>query len=555
VEGDVVLKLGLDVRQAQAAAEGLQRSLSGIGSSATSAAVAMDAAGQSASEMSEASDGAGSSFATLVVEADKTQKALFSVDGIVAQLANKFARLGKAAVGIFAIDVATKVFGFSSAMDLLNKASQAVANTLRDGLGISEIARRMEEEKKRVEDAAAAWDKLAKARANAEQQLYPNRYDLPLRAQGVEIGPSLATGLKRYLLGNLPSRNTSVDLSDLSLDSQKLAVEMLQGLRARWEGVTDQMKAVWDQEGSFFFVDYEKRLQEFLESFDESLNSVQAKITEMREADRITKLDVRGGGGDFDEARYRQLLWNAGRRRELMYGEESGPPLPPGYDPEPQVYGGDSGTFNKWNFWRDPQRPAMDAAASMFGPYARMGAYAAYSAGSVAYDRRDESVLSSLADLTRRATESKYGMKPADSTFWEKRDEALDMRYSTEVLATDFSSNFYEQFKYSLMSADFSDFGRTTVQMLQSSLIDALIAQPFQQAMDQVVRMLLGALTGIGSSLAGSVGAGSGTSSSTATSGGVAKPMMSGSGSGSGIAGARSTRQRFDDGERRRVRL
>jgi hypothetical protein len=49
----------------------------------------------------------------------------------------KFETLGKAAVGIFTADVLAKTFGFSSAMDAVNKAASAVADTL--GRGIKEL--------------------------------------------------------------------------------------------------------------------------------------------------------------------------------------------------------------------------------------------------------------------------------------------------------------------------------------------------------------------------------------------------------------------------------
>lgn len=60
---------------------------------------------------------------------DKAKTKAFSFADSVTK---KFEALGKAAVGIFAADVVAKVFGFSSALDAVNKASQAVADSIRN---------------------------------------------------------------------------------------------------------------------------------------------------------------------------------------------------------------------------------------------------------------------------------------------------------------------------------------------------------------------------------------------------------------------------------------
>ena len=57
--------------------------------------------------------------------------ALEKTGSITDMVAKKFHNLGKAAIGIFAADVGAKVLGFNSALDLVNKASDGVAESLR----------------------------------------------------------------------------------------------------------------------------------------------------------------------------------------------------------------------------------------------------------------------------------------------------------------------------------------------------------------------------------------------------------------------------------------
>lgn len=77
---------------------------------------------------------------------------------------SKLNTLLKASVGFAAFDLGAKVLGFGSAMDVLNKATDAVAASIRDLIGLTEIQQQLEKERAAAESAAKAWDTLREAR-------------------------------------------------------------------------------------------------------------------------------------------------------------------------------------------------------------------------------------------------------------------------------------------------------------------------------------------------------------------------------------------------------
>jgi len=74
----------------------------------------------------------GTTADTAATHTSKFKDSLFTVQGVSERVESKLMSLGKAAIGIFAVDVAAKVLGFSSALDAINKAADAAAASVRD---------------------------------------------------------------------------------------------------------------------------------------------------------------------------------------------------------------------------------------------------------------------------------------------------------------------------------------------------------------------------------------------------------------------------------------
>ena len=151
-----------------------------------------------------------------------------------------------------------------------------------------------------------------------------------------------------------------------------------------------------------------------------------------------------------------------------LYGASQNVPLPPGYEYEPGVFGG--------------------------GPFEAQR-----------YAGADMDALAGIAD---RASKSKYG------TYGDIA-KAADIQ---KQIADEFMTGMYQNLKYSLMSGDFQDFGKTAMQMLQSSLLDALIQQPFQDFANSLVSNLIAAIGGV------RLGTGGGTTISNGTGGNLDLP-------------------------------
>ena len=164
--------------------------------------------------------------------AQKHERSLLSLDGITARVQQKFTALGKAAIGFATADVIARVIGFNSAMDLLSKTSEAVANQIREGLGLDVIAARLEREKKAAEDAAKAWETLADARARAGQ--VAGRYQVP--AYRAEIGNKGGYG---YSDDFAQVAGTSVDLGALQGPFLESALRRLESLQEEYKRITE----------------------------------------------------------------------------------------------------------------------------------------------------------------------------------------------------------------------------------------------------------------------------------------------------------------------------
>ena len=194
-----------------------------------------DRAARSTDDLQGAGDGAGRSFSDMGPKVERSTKSVDQMGFIAENTAKRLQNLAKASVGIFAVDIVAKVAGFSGAMDVLSKASDAAAGAIRRALGIEQLLKRLEDERIAVENNAKAWEALSKAREDANRSA---------RGQGIEV-PSLQGSLfytpSASAVGGLRQRPQSASLSlpsnfisteGLSSYDQSLLLRRIEGLRS-----------------------------------------------------------------------------------------------------------------------------------------------------------------------------------------------------------------------------------------------------------------------------------------------------------------------------------
>ncbi len=152
-------KLIIDVSVRDELTPALQKADKAVGNFATTAKAGFDKVDDSASKLSASVSNAGAGF-----EAASKKAASFADAA-----RQKFEALGKAAIGIFAADVAAKVFGFSSALDVVSQAADAAANAIREFTGAAEFERQLEAQNRVLKANADAWDALRTARDAAAE--------------------------------------------------------------------------------------------------------------------------------------------------------------------------------------------------------------------------------------------------------------------------------------------------------------------------------------------------------------------------------------------------
>jgi hypothetical protein len=185
------LGLGLDPGPMREGGRQVQAELDKVTAAAGRAANAVDDVSDAGS-LSPRSGGGGRQGMGAVVRGAREAKVGVEGFGGAAEIAGqKFNTLLKASVGFAAFDLGAKVLGFGSAMDVLNKATDAAAKSLRDLLGIEDWQERLRREREAVEANAAAWDKLREARIAAEQSARGPGYEVPAIQLGAgQIGLS-----------------------------------------------------------------------------------------------------------------------------------------------------------------------------------------------------------------------------------------------------------------------------------------------------------------------------------------------------------------------------
>lgn len=191
-----------------------------------------DRAARSTDDLQGATGGAGQTFGELGPRVERSSQSVEKM-GLVAQtVTSRLLALTKASVGIFAFDVAAKVGGFTSAMDLLQKASDAAASAIQRALGIDRVLARMEQERAAVEANAAAWRDLAKARQEAEGRARGPGVAVPsidIELTRREWRRSLLPG--RFPAGNLTTPDRFISTEGLSASDEAELLRRTEELR------------------------------------------------------------------------------------------------------------------------------------------------------------------------------------------------------------------------------------------------------------------------------------------------------------------------------------
>jgi hypothetical protein len=507
VVGQKAAKVGQDVdRQAKA----VEREIDTIVDGVKAEQKALDETGRKATDSlvktERALVGASKQTANFREEMNKT-------GGIMGAVEEKFRGLGKAAVGIFAADVVAKVFGFTSAMDVLQKASNAVATSIKSigvellGLkniqdqeqvleSLTEQMRKLEEMRKAqfltVATAGGAVE-LARPDLGGNIELQMEMLKLVMQAQQriANIEAGLTPGQNGFaIFGNrraMQAGGLPPQLPQEAVESQYTVQGVLAELRDSLRYLADEASLA--ARGT-------TRAAEALNGI-----SVAAQGGQMFP---VQAFEMRPFVGDMERAREQQRIERA---RLLQESRRGGMGINAGYTAQTMGFGG-------------IPEPIFQQPTGVQG---------------IGMDY----FLPPPSGVPRLAA------RPLE------QPSALEQRYSVDNIAQDFTSQFYGAMKNSLMTGDFSDFGRQVTTMIGSSLIDALIAAPFQEAMNALVSALLAGIRGaMGGPAAAAAAAGA---AAPADSGQSAPAGMRASTASTSNAGYRSQRQAADDYNRRRI--
>lgn len=447
---------------------------------------------------------------------DDLKKSLTSVGGVAEVVERKFAVLGKAMIGFAAADFGAKVFGFTSAMDLLGSATTDAANALRDALGITAFAKRMEIERKQVEDAADAWKVLAKAREAADDALYPG-YRIPGQTRRLEV----STGSSPYLAprralegGELSLRRGRADLSGVSLKDENRLIDELQKLPEQFDRIFDKTQAKIDALGRGFDVRFgaggkvvgsemivsqgqrevDALWTSFLAQVDEARSQEARSVRVHQEHVDVLK-DLQEKESALVEAR--TALADIPIARGLFgptEGESSRFGLASGYTGNPWAGVG----FPPYN----GDRRGSIAASRGGRAQAGLEGYL-YELESSRYTLPgDEQLPASNAyrEVMSRDREARIAQQKSiediltGGKFGFSLDDGDQVAQLSRSLGEDVASGLGE----GLMTGDWKSAGQSVVLSLQQSLMEQLIAEPFADFAATAVSKLLGSASSVG---------------------------------------------------------
>lgn len=528
----VALQLEIDARQMSQGAQEASRALDAVGQKA--AKVGQDIDRQSRAVEREidtivdgvkaeqkAIDDTGKKAAESLVKTEKAlvgaakqtenfREEMHKTGGVMGTVEEKFRSIGKAAVGIFAADVVAKVFGFTSAMDVLQKASNAVAVSINK-IGIELLGL------KNIQDQEQVLEGLTEQLKKLEELRRGQYITLAVGGSQVELPrPDLGGNIEMQMemLRLLMQAQQRIANIEAGLIPGQNAPAIFGNRRAMQVG---GLPPPLPQEA----LDAQYTVQGVLAGLRDSLHylaeeaALAAKGTS-RAADALRSVSVAAQGGQ-------------------MFNQ-------PAFEMRPFV-----GDIERAREQRRVDRARLLQQARQPG----LGLNAAYAAETMGYGGIPEPVFQPPTGVEGIGMEyflppptgiPKLAARPLE------QPSALEQRYSVENIAQDFTSQFYGAMKNSLMTGDFSDFGRQVTSMIGSSLIDALVAAPFQEAMNALVSSLLAGIRGaIGGPPAAAGAGGGGEAAASAPS------QMRASTASTSNSGYRSQRQAADDYNRRRI--
>lgn len=284
----VKLGLALDPAPMQASARPVEAELKRVENAARGAAVAVDDV-TDAGSLSPRAGGQRQGMGAVVRGARDASVGLTSFGGAAAEAGKKFDTLLKASVGFVAFDLGAKVLGFSSAMDVLNKATDAVAQSLRDIIGLTEIEEQLRREKEAAEATAKAWDALREARDAAAQAA---------RGPGLQI-PDLAT-----------SRHGGINYGGQFISTQGLSPSDIEQLAERARGLQPTFDAANAARASALFGERDPdAINRTLTEFDAQVRASVQEIVDLAASLRQARVAAE------EDARFQQ--YQAGLMREI----------------------------------------------------------------------------------------------------------------------------------------------------------------------------------------------------------------------------------------------
>lgn len=484
--------------------------------------------------------------------------------GIVDAVERKFAGIGKAAVGMFAVDVVAKVVGFSSAMDVLQKATQGVADALQLVTGYTAQAERLEREREQLLKTADFWDGLkvsvegyyAAINKNVikydfpETQariFYPGKNETPWGAGRLNADDFTEEQRRsRPMFYKYDPPTMSLDTTGLSPTSVNLLNERILELQSVFAGLSDSVSLKYGQSNPGFApraADFERRQQEIY-TLLESLRRDERNIAN---APGILGQGYTSVGG----MRVGSDEWFA---QEAITARRS-------YRPDlGDFYSGGAGVSRRSRSAAEQISLNWQRGSALnTSELARLSGYG----GIPDVPERSGDYFPIMGD----APAPFYERFPAPPDGRNRKDRwlygenegrfdggyigALQNRYSPERIAEQFSASFYQSLEASVMTGDFSNFGRSVMQMIGQSLMESLVAAPIQEAMASLMQALLG---GMRNGFGGGAGAVSNGAYLPAGGGpGAPAPIQAG-GTSTSVAPYRSPKQRYDDFGRRNLR-
>lgn len=424
-------------------------------------------------------------------QVEKMGQEVTKVSGVMAAMEEKFRALGKAAVGMFAADVFAKVVGFNSAMDALSKVSNAAAEGIRE-IGIQLLG--LEDVIEQHNIIGSLNDQLEKL----QQQRAAGYFQVNVAGQTVELRRPRVEGIEQQ-----------IQMTKMVLQAQQTIRDLEAAARS---GSTLQSQRFTTGVGV-------ARPTE-----EQAAQAAQRVLEDLRlSLEQLAKAGEKAAAGTEAAVKGFQI-------QDTM--------------PDPFRYRADT-TAIRFGAGAAPDRRGTLADQAQIELLRRI----ALNTG----DARARFALGGVPEETffPQIVPAMGGILPEESKpFYERgrgaqaaTPSALEQRYAVENIAQDFTQQFYGSLKSSLLTGDFSDFGRQVTNMIGSSLIDALVAAPFQEAMSTLVQALLSGIRG---------GLGMNTATATGGGGGASGAEMRSMTVSTSNAQYRSQRQQFDDSARRR---